>query len=82
MLTSFRDTAKELKIPPKKFINNLLEDGYLYRDQKKKLKPYQKYMDKGLFELKEFTSKFNNHADVQTLVTPKGRETFRLIYCN
>lgn len=82
MLTSFRDTAKELKIPPKKFINNLLEDGYLYRDQKKKLKPYQKYMDKGLFELKEFTSKYNNHADVQTLVTPKGRETFRLIYCN
>lgn len=82
MLTSFRDTAKELKIPPRKFINNLLEDGYLYRDQKKKLKPYQKYMDKGLFELKEFTSKFNNHADVQTLVTPKGRETFRLIYCN
>lgn len=33
-------------------------------------------------QLKEFTSKYNNHADVQTLVTPKGRETFRLIYCN
>lgn len=82
MLTNFRDTAKELKLPQNKFINNLLEDGYLYRDQKKKLKPYQKHMDKGLFELKEYTSKYNNHADVQTLITPKGRETFRLIYCN
>ena len=82
LLTSLRDTAKELKIGQKLFNNKLLEDGYLYRDQKNKLKPYQKYLDKGLFELKEFTSKYNNHADVQTLVTPKGRETFRLIYCN
>lgn len=80
LLTNFRDTAKELHIAPNKFINCLLEDGYIYRDQRGKLKPYALHVDNGLFELKEFTSKFNGHSDVQTLVTPKGRETFRLLY--
>ena len=80
LLTNFRDTAKELHIAPSKFINYLLEDGYVYRDQRGKLKPYALHVDNGLFELKEFTLKFNGHSDVQTLVTPKGRETFRLLY--
>lgn len=82
LLTSFRDTAKELKLRQNDFINYLLQDGYIYRDQKNKLKPYSEYIYKGLFELKEFTSRYSEHADVQTMITPKGRETFRLLYCN
>lgn len=82
LLTNFRDTSKELRIAPKKFIEMLLEDRYIYRDQKGKLKPYQEHLDKGLFELKEFTSRYSNHADLQTLITPRGRETFRLLYAN
>lgn len=82
LLTSFRDTAKELKLRQNDFINYLPQDGYIYRDQKNKLKPYSEYIYKGLFELKEFTSRYSEHADVQTMITPKGRETFRLLYCN
>lgn len=82
LLTNFRDTAKELKLRQNDFINYLLEDGYIYRDQRNKLKPYSEYVNKGLFELKEFTSRYSDHADVQTMITPKGRETFRLLYCN
>ncbi|OEH55243.1 antirepressor [Oceanobacillus sp. E9] len=76
LLTNFRDTAKELHIGQKKFVEWLIESGYVYRDQKKKLKPYMKYVPE-LFELKEWER--NGKADVQTLVTPKGKETFRLL---
>ncbi|MNO32244.1 hypothetical protein D3C76_222300 [compost metagenome] len=76
LLTNFRDTAKELQVKEREFIGWLLERGYLYRDGKSKLKPYAQYVP-GLFELKEWER--NGKADNQTLVTPKGRETFRLL---
>jgi len=76
LLTNFRDTAKELHVGQKAFVNWLIESGYVYRDQKKKLKPYMKFVPE-LFELKEWER--NGKADVQTLVTPKGKETFRLL---
>lgn len=76
LLTNFRDTAKELHIGQKKFVEWLIDSGYIYRDQKHKLKPYMKYVPE-LFELKEWER--NGKADVQTLITPKGKETFRLL---
>jgi phage antirepressor YoqD-like protein len=76
LLTNFRDTAKELKIKPKAFIDWLLAKKYIYRDQRGKLNPYAQYVP-SLFELKEWER--NGQADVQTLVTPKGRETFRIL---
>ncbi len=78
LLTNLRDTAKELKIAPGVFNKYLLENGYLYRNSQGKLKPYQAKMKKGLFELKEFKNK-NGYVDNQTMVTPKGRETLRLL---
>jgi len=76
LLTNFRDTAKELHMKQNKFINWLLDKKYIYRDQKNKLKPYSPYVP-DLFELKEWER--NGKADVQTLITPKGKETFRLL---
>lgn len=76
LLTNFRDTAKELHIKQNDFINWLLDKKYIYRDQRGKLKPYSQYVP-DLFELKEWDQK--RKSDVQTLVTPKGRETFRLL---
>lgn len=76
LLTNFRDTAKELKVKPKAFVDWLIAKKYIYRDQKGKLKPYAQYVP-SLFELKEWER--NGRADVQTLVTPKGRETFRIL---
>lgn len=82
LLTNFRDTAKELHVAPKAFINFLLDKGYIYRDNKSRLRPYQAHVEKGLFEVKEFASEFNNKVGIQTLITPKGRETFRLLVRN
>ena len=76
LLTNFRDTAKELKVKEREFIGWLLDNGYIYRDAKGKLKPYAQHVPV-LFELKEWER--NGKADTQTLVTPKGRETFRLL---
>jgi prophage antirepressor-like protein len=76
LLTSFRDTAKELEVKERIFINWLLDNKFVYRDQKGKLKPYAQYVP-DLFKLKDFSR--NGKADVQTLITPQGKETFRLL---
>lgn len=60
-------------------MNFLLDKGYLYRTKKGKLKPYSTYVEGGLFELKEFTNDKTGYSDLQTLITPKGKETFRLL---
>lgn len=78
-LTNFRETANQLGVPQKKFIDFLLERKYLYRDKRGKLMPYADKND-GLFEMKECFNDKTKWAGVQTLVTPKGRETFRLLY--
>lgn len=77
-LTSFRETAKELRTGERKFINFLLNNGYLYRDKKGKLMPYTE-KNNGLFEVKESKSAKTTWSGTQTFVTVKGRETFRLL---
>lgn len=77
-LTSFRETAKQLDIKEKVFINFLLEHKYIYRDKKGKIMPYAE-KNNGLFEIKETFNEKTNWSGTQTLVTPKGRETFRLL---
>ncbi|KLU66779.1 ORF6N domain protein [Desulfosporosinus acididurans] len=76
LLTNFRDTAKELKIKEHIFINWLLGKGYVYRDTKGHLKPYADYVP-ALFEIKE--KQRDKWAGTQTFITPRGRETFRLL---
>ncbi len=79
LLTSFRDTAKQLNIKEKDFISFLITHKYVYRDKKGKLTPYADKNNE-LFEVKETFNEKTNWSGVQTLITPKGRETFRLLY--
>lgn len=76
--TGIRETAKELSVKEKTFVTFLLEGKYLYRDQKKKRQPYAQYVD-DLFVLKECFNEKTNWSGTQLLITPKGRETFRLL---
>lgn len=78
LLTSFRDTAKLLHINEKSFVKFLLSHEYVYRDKNGKLCPYSKKND-GLFEIKECYNEKTDWRGTQTLITPKGRETFRLL---
>lgn len=78
LLTNFRETAKQLSVGEKKFVAFLLEHKYIYRDKRGKLMPYAD-KNKGLFEIKETYNEKTNWSGTQTLITPKGRETFRLL---
>lgn len=79
LLTSFRETAKQLEIKEKMFINLLLEKKFIYRDKKGKLMPYAE-KNNGLFEVKECFNEKTQWSGTQTMITPKGRETFRLLF--
>ena len=73
LLTNFRNTAKELHIPQKAFIQFLLEQKLIYRDKKNRLLPYSE-PNKGYFEIKEWIREDGSISGVQTLITPKGRK--------
>ena len=79
LLTGFRETAKQLQIGEKKFVQFLLDKKYIYRDKKGKLMPYAD-KNNGLFEIKETYNEKTQWSGTQTLITPKGRETFRLLF--
>ena len=76
LLTNFTTTAKEFGVKRKDFVAYLLDNGYIYRDQRGNLFPYAVHVPH-LFEVKEYSK--DAHSGVQTLVTPKGRETLRLL---
>lgn len=73
---NFRDTAKLLGIGEKAFIFMLIDNKYIYRDVKGKLKPIAKYVNK-YFVLKEWNREENGKAGTQTLITVEGREYFK-----
>lgn len=77
--TGIRETIKELGVKEKEFVSFLIGKKYLYRDKKGKLQPYAQYVG-DLFVLKECYNEKTQWAGTQLLVTPKGRETFRLLY--
>ena len=76
--TGIRETAKELGIKERKFINFLLEKKYLYRGKSGSLQPYAQYTE-DLFVLKERFNEKSGWTGTQVFITPKGKETFRLL---
>lgn len=78
LLTNFRETAKQLGIKERVFIGFLMNHKYVYRDKRGRLMPYAE-KNNGLFEVKEAVNEKTQWAGTQTLITPKGRETFRLL---
>ena len=76
LLTNFTITAKEFGIKRKDLIDYLLVNKYVYRDAHGNIVAYAAHVPT-LFEIKEFAKE--KHAGTQTLITPRGRETFRLL---
>ena len=76
LLTNFTITAKEFGIKRKDLIDYLLINKYVYRDAHGNIVAYAAHVPT-LFEIKEFAKE--KHAGTQTLITPCGRETFRLL---
>ena len=78
LLTTFRDAAKEFQMSPKSFNKWLTDHGYIYRDRHGIIKPYEQYRKSGLFQLKDFKTP-HGYSNVQTYLTVRGKETFRLL---
>ena len=79
LLTGIRETAGELGVKQNQFVAFLLEKKYMYRDKKGRLTAYAKPLSDGLFERKECVNEKTQWKGTQDLVTPKGRETFRML---
>lgn len=78
LLTNFRDTAKEFHVSPGEFTKWLTEKGYIYKDRRGVIKPYEQYRKAGLFQLKDFKTPYG-YSNTQTYITVKGKETFRIL---
>lgn len=79
LLTNFTKVAHQLNIKRKTFIEWLIRDKFIYRDQKNKLVPYAKYAHT-YFHINDTKGKYSKWAGSQTLITPEGKEAFRLLY--
>ncbi len=79
LLTNFRDTAKEIGLKQNQFIKILIAKKYIYRDKQNHIKPYSQYND-DLFKMKDWGN--DKATGTRTLITPKGKETFRLLFGN
>ncbi|MCS1350345.1 phage antirepressor KilAC domain-containing protein [Mechercharimyces sp. CAU 1602] len=67
---SLRDVAKLIGAKPNKMNEFLRESGILFKNIRGDMRPYQTYMNKGWFEVKEMT--INGRICLQTRVTQKG----------
>jgi len=74
--TNIRTTAKELKIPERKFVQFLLREKYLFRSPSGQLLPYNKDSNAGLFIVRDFVTYC--YTGSQTYFTPKGKEVIRM----
>ena len=79
LLTNFTKVAHQLNIKRKTFIEWLIRDKFIYRDQKNKLVPYARYAHT-YFHINDTKGKYSKWAGNQTLITPEGKEAFRLLY--
>ena len=76
--TNIRTTAKELKIPERKFVKFLLTEGFLFRSPSGQLLPYNKKSNEGLFIVRDFVT--FRYTGSQTYFTPKGKDVIRIRY--
>lgn len=79
LLTNFTEAAKQIGVKRKSLIAFMIDHGYLYHDKKGNLLPYANKKTDGLFDVKQCSNQKTGWAGCQTLMTPKGVETFRLL---
>lgn len=71
-LTGIRDTAKELQIRERYLINSLIENGWIYRGNDRRLRASAEVIQKGYMEEKDWEQ--NGKSGVQAFFTVKGKE--------
>ena len=78
--TNIRTTAKELQIPERQFCKFLVDARFLFRCPAGNLMPYNKPMNRKLFIVRDYYAE-NGHKGSYTLITPQGKNMFRMMLC-
>lgn len=78
--TNIRTTAKELQIPERRFCKFLVDARFLFRCPAGNLMPYNKPMNRNLFIVRDYYAD-NGHKGSYTLITPQGKNMFRMMLC-
>lgn len=78
--TNIRTTAKELQIPERQFCKFLVDARFLFRCPAGNLMPYNKPMNRSLFIVRDYYAD-NGHKGSYTLITPQGKNMFRMMLC-
>ena len=78
LLTNFRDGAKELGMSQSQFVGWLKHEKYIYSTSKGELRPMEAYRKSDLFRMKSYTNPNNGFAGIQTYLTPKGLQYFKM----
>lgn len=78
LLTNFRDGAKELGMSQSQLIGWLKREKYIYSTSKGELRPMEAYRKSDLFRMKSYTNPNNGFAGIQTYLTPKGLQYFKM----
>lgn len=78
LLTNFRDGAKELGMSQSRLIGWLKREKYIYSTSKGELRPMEAYRKSDLFRMKSYTNPNNGFAGIQTYLTPKGLQYFKM----
>ncbi|MBQ9718986.1 MAG: phage antirepressor KilAC domain-containing protein [Clostridia bacterium] len=78
--TNIRTTAKELQSPERQFCKFLVDARFLFRCPAGNLMPYNKLMNRKLFIVRDYYAD-NGHKGSYTLITPQGKNMFRMMLC-
>ena len=78
LLTNFRDGAKELGMSQSQLIGWLKREKYIYSTSKGELRPMEPYRKSDLFQMKSYMNPCNGFSGIQTYLTPKGLQYFKM----
>ena len=78
LLTNFRDGAKELGMSQSQLVGWLKREKYIYSTSKGELRPMEPYRESDLFQMKSYMNPYNGFSGIQTYLTPKGLQYFKM----
>lgn len=79
LLVNFRDAAKEIGVSQTQFTGWLIENGYVYMNRHRELRPMEQYMNSGLFQMKPYQNPYNGFKGSRTLITGHGLAAFKTL---
>lgn len=79
-LICFRDAANLLGMSQTQFTGYLVREKYIYKKGKEDYRPTEPYRKSDLFRTKSYVNRNSGYSGIQTCLTPKGLQYFKLAF--